>query len=624
MKALKPLAIWIALIATFVVFWPALKAGFVEWDDPAYIINNPYLPDLSWDRVVEIFQVRGFEGNYHPLSIISHAIDYSIGGLDPFYFHLHSLILHLMNVALVFWFVKLLSRRWEMAFIAAILFGIHPMHVESVAWATERKDLLYVFYFLLGLVSYMYYVSRKKLLYYILALVLLILSVLSKGQAVVFPVALVLIDYFRGNLTWKGIFAKTPFFLVSLAFGLLAISIQDEGGASTSFEDMGGRHKFFIAGYGILLYAIKAFVPFKLSAFHPYPDIHEGWWPWYIYVATLVLVTILTFLMYRFRKHKWFLFGLGLFLICIIPVSQIIPVGKTIMAERYTYLAYLGLFFGLAYFLVERVRIFEERKVFSLVLGAYLVFLSAYAYSRAVVWQDSKKLWTDAIEKYPNHYIPYANRAAFYRGIGELKAAVRDFDLCAQNSLDNPACPNSKGLVLRELNKFPESLASFNRAIVIDSNYYPARMNRGMLLNYLNRNEEALVDMNKLVELDPDTSISFIFRAVVFEQLGQYKKAIKDYSIVIIREPMNAGLYNSRGLVLFKDGNVEAALEDYSTSISLNPNYALPYYRRSRVYWAIGNKAEAIEDVKMAMRLGFQVPQSYIDEINQSLQNERQ
>lgn len=621
-KLLKPLAPWITLVTTFVVFVPALSAGFVEWDDPAYIVNNPYIKELTWDSIIQIFKVREFEGNYHPLSLLSHAIDHSINGLDPFYFHLHSLLLHLVNVALVFWFINLLTKRWEIAFITTLLFGIHPMHVESVAWATERKDVLYVFYLLLGLVAYMYYREREKIAYYFLAMLFLILSALSKGQAVIFPILLVLIDYFRNDLNWKTLWAKTPFFIISLAFGLLAISIQDEGGASSSFQDMGGRHKLFIAGYGTLMYLVKALVPFKLSAFHPYPPITDGWWPWYIYAASFVLIIILAFAIIRYRSERWLILGLGTFLVCIIPVSQIIPVGKTIMAERYTYLAYLGLFFALAYFLIEKVKLFERKALPIIGFSAYLIFLSVYAYSRSTVWQDSVKLWTDVTEKYPNHHIAYANRAAHFYKEGLLSAAVRDYEYCAQRSPDNPACPNSKGLTLRSLNKFPQALENFNRSLEIDSLYYPALLNRGMLLSFLGNDSAALKDMNKLVEINPDTAISFLFRAVVFEKLSQFDDAIKDYSILIIRQPYNAGLYTNRGLVLFKKGETDAAIEDYSKAIRLNPNYPDPYYRRSKLYWSIQEKNKAIEDIKKAIELGYKVPQGYLNEINQSLQDE--
>lgn len=601
------------------VFIPVLSADFVEWDDPAYIINNPYIKDLSWDSFVQIFKVREFEGNYHPLSLISHAIDDAIGGLNPLYYHLHSLLLHLLNVALVFWFVKLLTHRWEIAFITALLFGIHPMHVESVAWATERKDVLYVFYLMLGLVSYMYYTTKTKLVYYILAMVFLVLSGLSKGQSVVFPIILVLIDYFRNELSWRSLFTKAPFFLISLIFGLLAITVQSEGGASNTFEQIGGRHKFFIAGYGILTYTIKSLIPFKLSAFHPFPDINNGWWPWYIYASAFVLISLLVFTTIRYHKQKWLMFGLGVFLVCIIPVSQIIPVGRTIIAERYTYLAYLGLFFALAYFLVEKTKLFEEgKKIPILVFCSYLVFLSVYAYSRSTVWQSSVSLWTDVTEKYPDHHVAYANRASFYNKIGQLKASVRDYKLCSERSLDNPACPNSEGLMLRTLNKFPEAMEAFNRSLEIDSNYYPALMNRGMLLSFLGNDSAALRDMNRLVELDPDTAISFLFRAVVFEKLNLLDDAIKDYSILIIRQPYNAGLYSNRGLVLFKKGDIEAAENDYTTAINFNPDYPEPYYRRSRLYWFLEEKEKAIEDVKKAIELGFKVPQSYLNEINQS------
>ena len=198
--------LWLAgvLVLTYIAFFPSIKNGFTNWDDNVYVAENSLITKLSGDHVKQIFNTaNSVSNNYHPLAILSLALDYKISGYNPKTYHITNLLFHLLNTALVFWFIFLLSgKKVHAATITALFFGIHPMHVESVAWISERKDVLYVFFFMAGLIAYYKYISisgKNKVFLYVFVLLLFLLSVLSKAMAVVFPMVLLLIDYYKGR-----------------------------------------------------------------------------------------------------------------------------------------------------------------------------------------------------------------------------------------------------------------------------------------------------------------------------------------------------------------------------------------------------------------------------------------
>src|ERR1035437_569568 len=257
---------------TIAVFFPSLFNGFVlNWDDATYITENESIKALNWAHLKTI-STGYVNGNYHPLTILSYAIEYAICGVKPFLYHLDNLILDLLNVALVFVLVRKLSSKLEIAFITALLFGIHPLRVESVAWVSERKDVLYTFFFLLAGIKYLdyYQKAQSKVLNFILSVVFIVLSMLSKSAAVCFPGVVLLLDWFLGRkINMKLLFEKIPFFIVSLIFGVVAIYSQKDIGA---IQNLGPLFSFFerimLSFYAVVMYIEKFFVPLGLSAMH--------------------------------------------------------------------------------------------------------------------------------------------------------------------------------------------------------------------------------------------------------------------------------------------------------------------------------------------------------------------
>ncbi|NPA68790.1 MAG: hypothetical protein GXO50_09305, partial [Chlorobi bacterium] len=217
---------------TFISFFPTFDNEITTWDDEFYINTNPYLKDLSFENVKTLFDTGTYYmGNYHPLAMISLSVDYAIGGEDaegnvnPFMFHFTNFILYLLTVTAVLYFIYILFKDFKLAAAAALLFAVHTLHVESVAWISERKDVLYAFFFVLSLIAYVKYTDNGKIKFYVLSLLLFVLSLFSKGQAVSLAVTLVLIDYFRGRklIDKKLILEKIPFFILALVFGLIAV-----------------------------------------------------------------------------------------------------------------------------------------------------------------------------------------------------------------------------------------------------------------------------------------------------------------------------------------------------------------------------------------------------------------
>jgi hypothetical protein len=276
-----------AVIITYICFSNALKNDFTNWDDPGYVIDNALVKSLSFDNLKAIFSTYVM-GNYHPVAILSLAIDFYFHQLDPHGFHATSVILHLINVLLVFLFVQKLSNRLIAAFIAAVLFGIHPMHVESVSWVAERKDLLYVLFYMASIIAYTLFIKKEKnkTVYYAASIALFILSLLSKGQAVTLPVILLLIDYYSSRTFDKKVFLeKIPFFAISIVMGVVAVLAQKESGAIADMPNHAWYDRIFFASYSFINYIWKMILPLNLSAYYPYPVKQGNFYPSFFYAA---------------------------------------------------------------------------------------------------------------------------------------------------------------------------------------------------------------------------------------------------------------------------------------------------------------------------------------------------
>lgn len=573
----------IALAATFVCFIPSLNNDFVNYDDHAYVIKNWMVKDISLSQTIEIFKAPQINGGYNPLTIVSLAIDYAIGDGDPLPFHVTNLTLHLLSVMLVFWFIQLLTKRVEAAFICALLFGIHPMHVEPVAWISSRKDVLYGFFFISALVSHVYYLTKsRKGLFYVFTFVLYSLSLLSKGVAVVLPVLLLLLDYlYERKDYWKAILEKVPYLLLSLGIGLLAIFSQVEGDAMMQVDEYPIFYTIFTGAYSLLWYLFSAIIPYKLSAYHPYPFIDIREMQWYFYAAVVPLIALLILSYIYGRKSRQFIFGIGFFVLSIAPVLKVLPFGIGMLSERYTYIPYIGLFYLLA---LAFVRIKDGEwtlpnwlKVALLVVGvSWVSIFGVMSYHRSDIWQNGETLWTDVAKKYPNDFFAYTCLGDYWQLQGD----------------------------------YMKSIQALNKSIEIYSNYTGTYHNRAKAYEYLKQYQLAFEDFNKAIELEPKNYKALLGRAITYMQLyNDIENSMTDLNTALMINPQYALAYLNRGVLYEMKGGYDLALKDYSKAISLEPNNATYYVYRANLYQGLKEPEKAKADELKAKALGY--PNAY-------------
>jgi tetratricopeptide (TPR) repeat protein len=610
--------LWLAgiLLVTFFVYVPCLDNDFTNWDDNFYVTDNPMMMNPTMDTVLR----TPVAGNYHPLTMWSLVLNYKAAGLDPAPYHWTSLLLHLANTALVFFFVRALSRgrRWT-AIVSAALFGIHPMHVESVAWVAERKDVLYTFFYLAGLIAYLAYVDRRKRVWLGVALVAFVLSAASKPAAVVFPITLLAIDWFRNRRFTRGVWLeKAPFFLVSLIDGILTLQVQQMSGAITQHWNQLERVAF--AAYGTVMYIVKMFVPIGLSAVYPYPALGAPSIGAQYYLALAAALILFPALIWIFRKNRVVLFGLAFYVINIILVLQFFTVGGSVMADRYTYVAYIGLFVALAWWLDEpRERLPRGVPVRTAIAVVILVLLPVSAYAtwrRCDVWQDPETLWNDTIAKYPRRIADAYNNRGFYFFMHEQRYedALADFDQAIALNRSTPKFWANKGMVLGSMNRNDSALVAFDRAIALLPNSPDYWNNRGAVKLQLKNYEGTVADCSRAIALNPRQRDAYSNREVAYLNLGRFEEAIADSRKAIeldSRNPSNYVHYGTIGFARSGQKRYPEAIAAFDEAIRLGPpgdlRVASYYLYRSLARSETGDKAGAQSDAQEAQRRGVRL-----------------
>jgi protein O-mannosyl-transferase len=630
--------LWLAaiLLLTIIAFTPALKNGFTNWDDNRYIAENPLITNLSFANIKNIFSINHPVAlNYHPITILSFAIDYHLSDYSPARYHTTNLIIHLLNTALVFWFIFLLSgKKIEVASIVALFFGIHPMHVESVAWISERKDVLYVFFFLSSIICYFKYRSAqsgKEILLYMLTLTLFLLSILSKAMAVVLPLVFLLIDYYEGRkFEKKSILEKIPFFILSLIFGIIATRIQSQGGAIIENYNLFQRFEF--AAYGMLNYIYHLFIPTNLSCFYPYPDVKNAPMPVIFHISIILVLGLFTSILWKFRNNKTLVFGFLFFVVTIALVLQFISVGKVIMADRYSYLAYIGLLFpiGMGYYRLqlqtdEKYQLLKKLSIPIILLFAAICLLLTY--QRTKIWKNSDTLWTDAIQKYPNSDA-YHSRASYLVNknaidIGqknsiknEYDRALADFNNSIKLNPNNADVFTGRANIYSLKDEFNLALSDYTKSIELDNKNANTYFNRAGAYNLMKQYDKAIEDYNAALLLNPNLISAKENRSRIYSTIGKYNNAIIDLNELIQLTPNNADYYFYRSFAFVKTNNYTAALADNTISLQLNPNNAIAYLSRSYIYRYLGELNNALNDALKAQNMGYPVDTNYIQELS--------
>jgi len=576
----------LCMILAIIVYSPVFNAGFVNWDDDDYVVKNHSI--TSFENLKEIV-MHPVQGNYHPGS-----------------YHIVNLLIHLLNVLLVFLFVrKLTGNKPWIAFIVALLFAVHPLHVESVAWVSERKDVLYSFFFLAGLILYLRYLRTRKITDYLYVFILFVLSLLSKPAAIIFPIVLFAIDFYNGRLKALRTYSeKVPFLLLALILGFMTLHAQKLQGAIGGADLFPLHTRFFFGFYGIMMYIVKTILPINLCTFYPFPPINHTLPPEY-YISPLIGIALLAALFFSFRKYKLIAFAIFFFLVNLILVLQFMPVGSAIIADRYSYIPLTGVFLIPGYYFQKWVDINKGKVplmgLFLLVVGS--IVLSILAFRQSVTWKDSAALWDNATGIAPSSRA-YTNRGLIYKRENNFDKALEMYNNAIKlNKVEKDALIN-RGNIYFNRGQYEPAIADYDACLAIDSTTQLAIENRGAAYAATGKFDKALADMNRAIKMNPNTENGYANRGVIYQTMNRHEEAITDFTRHMeVNHKKNADILNSIGVSYLRLKEYDKALDVISQAIDMGPKGAF-YLNRAIAYKELGRKAEAKADAIKAEAMG--------------------
>jgi len=562
--------------ATLSVYGQVARHDFVNFDDDMYVYENPRVrAGLTWDGVAWAFTTMG-ESNWHPLTWLSHMLDCQLFGLKAGSHHLVNVFLHILNSVLLYLILgRMTGAPWRSAMVTA-LFALHPLHVESVAWVSERKDVLSTLFFLLTLWAYAQYAGRPSLPRYGLVLGCLALGLTAKPMLVTVPFVLLLLDYWplerlgegsRGSSASRLIVEKVPLFVLVAASSVVTFVAQQRGGAVSSIHavPLGSRIENALASY--VAYIGKMLWPARLAVFYPYRDTVPAI-QWVGAAVTLAGITV--FVIWAGRRWRYLAVGWLWYLGTLVPVIGLVQVGEQSMADRYTYVPLIGLSVLAVWGVADLVGGWRRARI-SLAASASVVIMGCMAGT-----------WFQ---------------------VGHWQNSVTLFERAARVAKGSALTHNNLGLALQDRERLEEAIRHFEEALRIDPLYARAHSNLGVALMEQGRQEEAIRHCEQAIRIDPTLPKSHLNLGFVLEQQGKWSEAISHYREVLRLDPWNVDAVYNIGNTLMAQGKPEEAIAHYQEALRLDPQHAHAHRNLGVVLIQQGNPHEGVNHLRKAVRI---------------------
>jgi tetratricopeptide (TPR) repeat protein len=602
---------------TVLLFWRAVGNDFVNYDDPDYVTANAHV-QAGLNAVGMRWALgAGIASNWHPLTWMSHQLDWSLFGDNPHGHHATSVVLHGLNAALAFLaFRRLTGALWTSAFFAA-LFAWHPLRVESVAWVAERKDVLSGVFWFLVLWAYAAYVERRRKgragarRFYVAALAAFALGLMAKPMLVTLPCVLLLLDVWplrratgHGERVSRLLLEKLPFFALALGSAVVTFLVQKHGGSVS--ETLGLGPRLANAVVAVVRYLGKFAWPFDLAVLYPHP----GTWPARKVVASGMIVAAATALAWMQRgRRPWILTGWLWFLGTLVPVSGIVQVGLQSMADRYTYLTMLGVEIAVLWTLREWLTSPAARRAGAVVGAVVLAACAARTWNQLGVWRDSFTLFDHAIAVTERNFVAHDNRGLFLYKSGRIEEGIADY---RRALAINPAylnANNNLGHALAEQGKPAEAVPFLRAALHAQPTHLEVRNNLANALSDIGQLDEAMEHYDYVLAREPNHVNALNGSGVVLAMRGQLPEAKARLEKSLALAPDNASAHNNLGNVCSMLNQLEDAAQHYRRAAELQPNahtHAVLGYTLSR----LGRRDEAVRELQTALRLQPNHPQA--------------
>ena len=605
---------------TLAVYLQVRRFDFVNFDDQLYITENKHTQaGLSWDNI-KWAMTTGDASNWHPINWISHMLDVQLFGKDNAgAHHMVNVAFHLLNTLLLFWLLcAATGSLWPSALTAA-LFAVHPLHVESVAWIAERKDVLSTFFWLLTTAAYFFYAKRPGIQRYLLVAFLFALGLMAKPMLVTLPAALILLDYWPlrrfgdglpsekqgSSVFWKLFLEKVPLFAMAAASSVAAYMAQKVGHAVTTLDALPMPLRFGNAIISYLKYLWMTVLPVKMAAFYPHPGEKMQWWQ--VFASALILLAITAAVFAARKKAPYLITGWFWYVGTLVPVIGIVQVGAQAHADRYTYIPLIGIFFAFSWGMASlAAKLGIPKAVKILVAGALLCPLAIAAHTQASYWRNSIALFEHALKVTEGNYLAHKNLGSALSDVGRQEEAVKNHMAAISYKADDSSLYYNLGNSLSKLNREEEAIAQYKISLSVKAEpkiYQKANYNIGNSLARLGRYEEALPYYTKSSELDPTDPGPIVNKGNTLALLNRPAEAEVLYKRALEIEPENADPLTNLGNVLAAQKKNQEAVGYYLRAISKEPGQVNAHRNLGGVYMEMGKLEEAAAELEKASAL---------------------
>lgn len=586
-------------LITFAAFARTLGNQFVYFDDNYYVYDNPFVSrGLTSDGLKWAF-TSVYSYNWHPLTWLSHMLDCQLFGLQPFGHHATSLVLHAVTVVALFLILRRLTDAFWRSGMAAALFAVHPLRVESVAWVAERKDVLSGLLFVLTIGAYARYARRPWWWgNYGLVLVLFALGLMSKPMVVTLPLVLLLLDYWplqRKESAAKLWAEKLPLFVLSASSCVITLLAQQKG-----IQSMGPFSllpRMANALISCKTYLFQMFYPAGLAAFYPYPRAVFRLWQ---LLPSAVVVGGISWAAVAWRKSRpWLLVGWLWYLIMLVPVIGIIQAGTQAHADRYTYLPQIGICISLVW-LVAEWRL--NRLALGAILAGALILLGVATFKQTAYWHDSESLWVHTLACTTENETAHFNFGNALEKVGRSDEAIDHYKEALRINPNDADVHNNFGNILLREGKFDEAITHFQKALEARPNYAEAYSNLGMALGRLGRVSEAIEQYRHSVQANPEYATGHFNLAIALNRLGKTDASLAEFRRASQLDPENAKMHNFLANALLRKGEIAEAIEQFRQVLQTEPNDPMT---ESNLAWLLSTSEDpALRDGNKAVELG--------------------
>ena len=578
-----PFAVVALVLLVLGVYWAVFNAEFLNFDDNEYVTENAIVCEgLTWHGAQWAFMTGHF-ASWLPLTWLSHMTDVQCFGLNAGAHHGVNLTLHTLNVLLLLGLLYRLTDRFWPSWVVAAWFGLHPLHVESVAWVAERKDVLSTFFALLAVWAYMRYARCRSWPAYVAAVVLFAFGLMSKPMIVTLPCLLLLLDYWPlsrlrdtdGRMTWRALprclIEKLPFFVLTAAVSTITYIVQAGSGAMAPMDRYSAPVRLANATAAYATYLLKTAWPTKLAILYPHPDntLH-----WHALALCLVLLGAITALaLWQHRRRPFLIVGWLWYLGMLVPVIGLVQVGEQAFADRYTYLPLVGVFIMVVWGVDSIAGARARRAAFAVAVAATL-FWAAITQVQVRYWHDSISLFEHALAVTEDNYVAHTSLGSALLRKGDLERALPHFDAAYTLNPHYPEVLNNLGYVFLSQGNYAQALQFLQEAVERLPTYVEAHTNMGIALAGLGRYDEAIENLRKALELRPDGTAARFNLAMAYYAQGNAAAAAGEFGAVVRLSPDDTQARYRWGAALAQSGRPAAAARVLEELLVRTPDHA--------------------------------------------------